>query len=62
MNVQSRADFQREMKVRPALAIQLLGRHAMAEIATAMGLTRSALVWLMNRAMTSLGKNLAEPE
>ena len=44
-----------------ALRRRYLDGESMVEIAAAMGLTRSALVWLMNRAMTSLRQSLAEP-
>jgi RNA polymerase sigma-70 factor (ECF subfamily) len=43
---------------REALERRYLNDESMADIAAGMGLTRSALVWLMNRAMTNLRKNL----
>ena len=43
---------------REALERRYLKDESLADIASAMGLTRSALVWLMNRAMTNLRKNL----
>lgn len=43
---------------REALERRYLKDESLADIASAMGLTRSALVWLMNRAMNNLRKNL----
>lgn len=43
---------------REALERRYLNEESMTDIASAMGLTRSALVWLMNRAMTNLRKSL----
>jgi RNA polymerase sigma-70 factor (ECF subfamily) len=43
---------------REALERRYLNDESMTDIAAAMGLTRSALVWLMNRAMTNLRKHL----
>ena len=39
-----------------------LDGQSITEIASAMQLTRSALVWLMNRAMTDLRQNMGEPQ
>jgi RNA polymerase sigma-70 factor (ECF subfamily) len=39
-----------------------LDGQSITEIASAMQLTRSALVWLMNRAMTALRQNMGEPQ
>jgi len=57
----ARAIAQLPTDEREALQRRYLDNQSMAEIATAMGLTRSALVWLMNRAMTNLRQKLAEP-
>jgi RNA polymerase sigma-70 factor, ECF subfamily len=42
-----------------ALRRRYLDGESMVEIATGMGLTKDALVWLMKRAMASLRQNLA---
>jgi RNA polymerase sigma-70 factor (ECF subfamily) len=56
----SRAIAQLPSDEREALQRRYIDDESMVEIAAAMGLTRSALVWLMNRAMTSLRQNLTE--
>ena len=43
-----------------ALRRRYLEGESMLEIASALGLTKDALVWLMKRAMTSLRQSLAE--
>jgi RNA polymerase sigma-70 factor, ECF subfamily len=43
-----------------ALRRRYMDGESMVEIATGMGLTKDALVWLMKRAMTSLRQNMSE--
>jgi RNA polymerase sigma-70 factor (ECF subfamily) len=45
-----------------ALRRRYLDGQSITEIAAAMRLTRSALVWLMNRAMTDLRQHMGEPQ
>lgn len=45
-----------------ALRRRYVDGQSITEIASDMQLTRSALVWLMNRAMTALRQNMGEPQ
>jgi RNA polymerase sigma-70 factor, ECF subfamily len=45
-----------------ALRRRYLDGQSITEIASAMRLTRSAMVWLMNRAMIALRQNMGEPQ
>jgi RNA polymerase sigma-70 factor, ECF subfamily len=56
----ARAIAQLPPQEQEALRRRYLDGESMVEIASAMGLTKDALVWLMKRAMTSLRQNLAE--
>jgi RNA polymerase sigma-70 factor (ECF subfamily) len=55
----ARAIAQLPQDEQEALRRRYLDDESMVEIATAMGLTKDALVWLMKRAMASLRQNLA---
>jgi RNA polymerase sigma-70 factor, ECF subfamily len=57
----SRAIAQLPADEQEALRRRYLDGESMTDIATAMGLTRSALVWLVTRAMTTLRQHLGEP-
>jgi RNA polymerase sigma-70 factor (ECF subfamily) len=57
----ARAIAQLPAEEQEALRRRYLDGESMVEIASAMGLTKDALVWLMKCAMTSLRQNLSGP-